>query len=292
MTDYSYNRNVSWSNTEGTYLDSTYSHKFLNYNGIEYIAQCLNYRGEIRPRGANYVYPELKKRIMKDWRHISEIADALKPIMFGPWSFSVPELKQDETNPFWQNGYFSYSDARAAYAMVARLKPRLILEVGSGHSTKFFRKAITETSQATKILSVDPAPRADIQGLIDEFITSSVLDIDITIFDRLSEGDILFWDGSHVCYSGSDVDVLFLDVLPRLKPGVIVHVHDVSLPYAGARVFGDLPDDLSTLCTSEDLILATFLLNAKSANVMLPIHYLHKLGVLHEPGHSFWFVNG
>jgi hypothetical protein len=212
--------------------------------------------------------------------------------MFGAWADGVSWEKQNEDDPYWRNGYFSFADARAAYAAVFHFKPKLILEVGSGHSTKFFRKAIREAATDTKIISIDPHPRAEIRRLIDDAVAGSVADIDPSVFDRLNPGDILFWDGSHVCFNGSDVCTLFLDVLPRLKPGVVVHVHDVSLPFAGFRQFSDLPGDLSTHSHSESLMLATMLLNCQKTRIILPIHYLWTENILSEGGASFWFING
>ena len=135
-------------------------------------------------------------------------------------------------------------------------------------------------------------PRAEVAGIADEVVLSSVVDCDLAIFDQLSSGDVLFWDGSHVCFNGSDVCRLFLEVLPRIPPGVLVHVHDVSLPFAGFDRYNDVPDDLRTHSQSEQFMLATFLLNAPAVTILLPVFYLWKTRLVSDHGTSFWFLQG
>jgi hypothetical protein len=126
--------------------------------------------------------------------------------------------------------WFPALDAGAAYAIVRRERPARIVEIGSGHSTRFLAQAVLDGGLATEILCVDPKPRAGIAGLPVRHIASLLRDADPGIFAALRAGDILFVDSSHIAMPGTDVDRLFLDVLPRLPAGVLVHVHDVFLP--------------------------------------------------------------
>jgi uncharacterized UPF0146 family protein len=132
--------------------------------------------------------------------------------------------------PRWGQSWFPRLDAAAAYAMVRRLEPRRIVEVGCGHSTRFLARAVADGDLATRITAIDPAPRADIRGLGVEVIEATLQDAGLVPFAELGAGDVLSIDSSHVLVPGSDVDVLLNDVLPTLPPGVRVHFHDVFLP--------------------------------------------------------------
>jgi hypothetical protein len=132
--------------------------------------------------------------------------------------------------PRWSQDWFPRLDGAAAYAIVRRTGPRRIVEAGSGHSTRFMVRAIRDGGHDTTFFAIDPAPRADIARLSVTHIASPVQLVDPSVFSALCAGDILFIDTSHVAMPGSDVDHLFSTILPRLCPGVLVHVHDVMLP--------------------------------------------------------------
>ena len=128
--------------------------------------------------------------------------------------------------------WFPRLDACAAYALVRQRKPRRIVEIGSGHSTRFLARAVADEGLASEILCVDPAPRASLAALAVRHEARLLAETDADRFAALEPGDMLFVDSSHVAMPGTDVDRLFLDVLPRLRPGVLVHVHDILLPDA------------------------------------------------------------
>jgi methyltransferase family protein len=134
----------------------------------------------------------------------------------------------------YNNGYFEAVDAEIAYCMVRHFKPARILEVGTGYSTRVLAAALEKNRQRdhlqAKLISIDPFPeRFSGNGWVQQ-IPKAVQDVDIELFDCLQSGDILFIDSSHVVAVGSDVVRLYLQVLPRLKPGVVVHIHDIFLP--------------------------------------------------------------
>jgi predicted O-methyltransferase YrrM len=128
--------------------------------------------------------------------------------------------------------WFPRLDALVAYAMVRRERPARIVEVGSGHSTRFLAQAVADGALATAITCIDPEPRRAIDGLAVAHDARLLGDDHRPLLAGLEPGDILFIDSSHLAMPGSDVDRLFLDILPRLEPGVLVHVHDVTLPDA------------------------------------------------------------
>lgn len=137
----------------------------------------------------------------------------------------------------FDQSWFPRLDAAAAYAIVRRSMPRRIVEIGSGHSTRFMAQAVRDAGLSTRVTCIDPAPRATLRKLEVEHRQALLRDADPAVFEALGAGDILFIDSSHIAMPGTDVDRLFLDVLPRLAGGTLIHVHDITLPYAYPEVW-------------------------------------------------------
>ena len=134
--------------------------------------------------------------------------------------------------PRWNQDWFPRLDAAATYALVRDTRPARIVEVGSGHSTRFMCRAVRDGGLATQVTAIDPAPRASIEGLPARFMRTTLQEAGDEAFAPLAAGDVLFIDSSHILMPGTDVDHLFNAVLPRLPAGVLVHIHDVFLPDA------------------------------------------------------------
>lgn len=210
----------------------------------------------------------------------------------------IPLAGSTHPGPAWRNGYFEHIDAASLYCLLASRNPRTYLEVGSGNSTAFARQAIRDFGLQTRITSIDPSPRADIDSLCDEVRREALEVAPLEPFMALGAGDILFVDNSHRVFTNSDVTVFFLDILPCLAPGVLVHLHDIFLPF-------DYPPAWSGRFYSEQYLFATHLLAApERVNIILANTYisldaeLHRLadtllppGVRGEAwcGSSFWF---
>ncbi|MDB5558410.1 MAG: class SAM-dependent methyltransferase, partial [Enterovirga sp.] len=128
--------------------------------------------------------------------------------------------------------WFPRLDAAIAYVVVRHDKPKRIVEIGSGHSTRFLARAVQDGGLSTEIVAIDPAPRASLAALGVRHVPALLDDADPDLFARLGPGDILFVDSSHVAMPGSDVDRVVGDLLPRLPAGALVHVHDILLPDA------------------------------------------------------------
>ncbi|MDX1739183.1 MAG: class I SAM-dependent methyltransferase [Alphaproteobacteria bacterium] len=134
--------------------------------------------------------------------------------------------------PRWQQSWFPRLDAALAYHLVRKEKPRTIVEIGSGHSTRFMAAAIRDGNIKCDLISIDPAPRADISDLSSVQITEcTIQNADLDVFKRLGAGDIVFVDSSHILMPGNDVDILFNHIIPLLPAGVLVHIHDMALPW-------------------------------------------------------------
>lgn len=136
----------------------------------------------------------------------------------------------ESADPFWFNVWFPALDGMALTTMLKRHNPKRFLEIGSGVSTKFARRAVDRLGLQTRLTSIDPEPRNVVDQLCDEVIRRPLEQCDPAMFQALEPGDILFLDSSHRAFQGSDVTVFFTEILPRLKPGVIVQVHDIYLP--------------------------------------------------------------
>jgi hypothetical protein len=138
---------------------------------------------------------------------------------------------------FLGNGYFDSVDAKMLYGIVRNFKPRRIFEIGSGFSTLLIENAMRDNrgedhSYACEHLAIDPLPagflRPSSKGLA--VLPKKVQDVPLSTFQNLQRNDVLFIDSSHVLAIGSDVRFEYLEVLPRLKPGVLIHCHDIFLP--------------------------------------------------------------
>ncbi|MGJ9412769.1 class I SAM-dependent methyltransferase [Aeromicrobium sp. CF4.19] len=131
-------------------------------------------------------------------------------------------------------GYPAF-DARTLYYLLREHRPRRYLEVGSGLSTYYASLAAARNAEDGAPLSItciEPYPFDALQRLPDfELVQGFVQDVPLERFDQLEAGDVLFIDSSHALKIDSDVAYLFMEVVPRVKPGVLVHVHDVHFPY-------------------------------------------------------------
>lgn len=217
-------------------------------------------------------------------RYIAFFADNLAQFYYHENLKSIPNNEAGPDGFFWNNGFFGGGDARTLYAMIVWAQAATFLEIGVGNSTRIARKAIREFHTGTRIVSVDPSPRASITDYSDEIITSSVTNIDISVFRALEAGDILFIDGSHVCNVGTDVPFFFLNVFPVLKPGVIVHIHDIFLPW-------EYSEAMRVRHYNEQHMLGAMLANSPTWRILMPVHYMSRTEAIAQPrgGGSFWF---
>ncbi|QIQ85665.1 class I SAM-dependent methyltransferase [Erythrobacter sp.] len=137
------------------------------------------------------------------------------------------------TDPLFRDrtGHLDTLDALIDYAMVRWSKPQRIVEIGSGRSTHILNRAVTDNGTG-QIECIDPAPRLDIAELPVKLHRRVLTKDDVDIVLSLEANDILFIDSSHILQPGTDCDIEFNIMFPELKSGVIVHVHDIFLPFA------------------------------------------------------------
>jgi predicted O-methyltransferase YrrM len=143
---------------------------------------------------------------------------------------------------YLENRSFESVDGEVYYAMIRSRKPAQVIEVGGGFSTYLAAQAMIKNGTGN-LTAIDPHPNAILRkgfGGLSRVLAVPIQDVPLGVFEGLTAGDFLFIDSSHIVSIGSDVLYEILEVLPRLKPGVIVHIHDVFLPshYPKNRVLG------------------------------------------------------
>ena len=200
---------------------------------------------------------------------------------------------------FLSNGLFQGGDADLLYAVLRHYKPARVLELGAGFSTLVSATAVRrnrDEGHQTTFSSCDPYadPGLSIDGL-DEIIPVAAEELDASLYGELRAGDVLFIDSSHTVRPGGDVVHLLCEVLPRLAPGVLVHVHDVFLPYPYPREWFEH----NRWYWSEQYLLQAVLIGNAGLEVLLPAHAMwrtnpdrmgravHNLNADHPPI-SFW----
>lgn len=175
--------------------------------------------------------PAIDMNEKEQWQFFNVFKEFYKEIPF-------TSDKTDNLRYFFNNGNYSYSDAICLYGMIRQVKPKRIIEVGSGYSSClvldtneiFFDNAIFCTF-------IEPYPDLLLSLISDsdkekvELIPSKLQDVDLNLFSSLEENDILFIDSTHVSKVDSDVNYILFEILPSLKSGVYIHFHDVFYPF-------------------------------------------------------------
>lgn len=210
--------------------------------------------------------------------------------------------KTDKIAPGWNSGYVPGLDIVVLYTLVSSLKPKKYIEIGSGTTTKVVHKARKDQNLPIEITCIDPMPRQEISKIADKIIEQPCEKVDLQFILDLEAGDILFIDNSHRILPNSDSMVFYLELLPFLKKGVIVQVHDIYIPY-------DYPQFICDRFYSEQYGLAINLLaNPKRYVPIMPNYYISEqedlastiedlwkhpnLENVEKHGGSFWFEIG
>jgi hypothetical protein len=205
---------------------------------------------------------------------LSKNSDAYKTLLtsFNKYfhQLSKIDVHADENSniPYYKNLFLPGLDAVSLYCLLAEVKPDTYLEIGSGNSTKFARQAIVDNNLKTRIISIDPYPRAEIDQLCAQVIRTPLETIELDIFDNLKENDVVFFDGSHRCFMNSDVTAFFLDIMPRLNSGIYLQIHDIFWPI-------DYPIQWKERYYNEQYLLGTLLANGlEKYEIILPNFYI------------------
>ena len=219
------------------------------------------YADDLAASGAD-CFPGVQARLdehKERFRSVLEHMDSLTDDLLAIGGLPPPE-------PRWTQDWFPGLDAAVAYCMVRVHQPTRIVEVGSGHSTRFFARAVRDGGLSTDITAIDPAPRADLANVGVSAVRKTVQAAGDEPFRMLQNGDVLSIDSSHILMPGSDVDVLFNRIFPLLPGGVLIHVHDMFLP-------DGYPQEWHWRGYNEQLAVA-MLLEDSSTDVLWASHYV------------------
>ncbi len=147
---------------------------------------------------------------------------------------AIPYNRENKLSYYYNNGAYSYGDADSLYSIIRHFRPQRIIEIGSGYSTMIAVQAINRNIQDSipcKLSCIEPYEMPWLKNLPIELIRSKVEDLSIDFFRDLKENDILFVDSSHVIRPNGDVLHEILTILPELRPGVLIHFHDIFTPF-------------------------------------------------------------
>ena len=183
-----------------------------------------------------------------------------------------------ESQFYLDNNCFSYGCASALHCLIRKYKPKRIIEVGSGNSSRVINVAInmnlSEGFEIEDYTIIDPYSILEQEFFHKNtrIIKKQVEHMDTEFFTKLEENDILFIDSSHVCKIGSDVNFEILDVLPLLKKGVLIHFHDICLPAEYPKIYATNPS--FRMFWTEQYLLQAFLCCNNKFKTILPMHYI------------------
>lgn len=188
-----------------------------------------------------------------------------------------PKTEDSKDKYYYNNGSFGSGDAELYYSMIRSRKPKHIIEIGSGFSTLMALNAVQKNNLENEqyqciITCIEPYEMPWLEKLNIKVIRKKVEELDINFFDVLSEDDILFVDSSHIIRPGGDVLFIILKVLPALNKGVLVHFHDIFIPYEYPVEW--LRDEFRMW--NEQYLLEAFLKENKTYETLVALHFLNR----------------
>ena len=176
----------------------------------------------------------------------------------------------------YRNGTFGAGDAEILYGLIRKRPPQRIVEVGGGNSTLVISAALAANRKADAAYTcrhtcIEPYASDRLASTGAQVVRERVEQVDAALFDQLGRNDILFIDTSHVIRPQGDVATLFLEILPRLAPGVLVHVHDIFTP----RDYPSRWLDDAMLLWNEQYLLEAFLVANRDFRVIAALNMLY-----------------
>lgn len=210
-----------------------------------------------------------------DWNVEGQLA-LLQAFHFGEELREVPSAKIDDVTFHFNNGAFESGDAEFLYSIIRLKKPARLIEIGSGHSTRMAMKAILKNREEDPAyrcehLCIEPYEMPWLEKTGVKVVRQKVEAVDKALFAGLERGDILFIDSSHVIRPQGDVLFEYLELLPTLKPGVIVHIHDIFSPKDYPKVW--VADNV--WLWNEQYLVEAFLTQNPNWKIIGALNYLH-----------------
>src|SRR4051794_39261180 len=255
---------------------------------------------EVRAREAELFGPPPPSLPGIDLREHEQIA-LIKQLARFYDELPFPRTQSAETRYWFENWAYSYADAIFLYSMLRHFKPRRVIEVGSGFSSAAMLDTAERWLPGTSFTFIDP-DTSTLDALLRpgdrdrvSIIRARLQDVPLTTFDALAANDILFIDSTHVSKTGSDVNRIVFDILPRLAPGIHVHFHDVFYPFEYPKEWV-----YEGRAWNEDYILRAFLEFNDAFDVVLFGTWLARFHrelltelmplTLENPGGSLWLM--
>lgn len=257
--------------------------------GIQHLPACRKalLRMGVFPISRHYYEPQFDFRETRgsfsenrplsgiDWNIPGQLA-LLESLTFSDELRDLPIEEPAELRFYLHNDYFEAGDAEYWYQLIRRKKPRNIYEIGSGYSTLMAIEAIKKNQQEDAAyncnhLCIEPHEMAWLEKTGVVITRKKVEDIPVSLFCDLEENDILFIDSSHMIRPQGDVLFEYLQILPSLKQGVIVHLHDIFSPRNYPHSW--LVDDVKFW--NEQYLLEAFLTHNASWKVIGALNFLH-----------------
>ena len=210
-----------------------------------------------------------------EWNEEEQVK-LLESFSFGHELYETSDEKKDELSFSFENDAFKSGDAEYWYNLIRWKKPSQIIEIGSGHSTLMAQKAIGRNKEEIpnyecRHICIEPYEQPWLEKADVEVIRERVEVIDKNIFSDLSENDILFIDSSHVIRPQGDVLFEYLELLPSLSRGVIVHIHDIFTPRDYLE--GWIKERVRFF--NEQYLLEAFLTSNSNWKIIGALNYLH-----------------
>lgn len=267
-----------------TYLSALWL-RFVKKKEIEGISDKIFMNLGILPILDHYYQPlinpkkYLTKQLSEDRKlpgidmNIDEQLGILSKFDFNKELLEIPIEKSDKFEYFYNNGSYESGDAEYLYNIIRTFKPKTIIEIGGGYSTLVVRKALVKNKENcdydSRHICVEPFEQPWLASIEVELYREKVEKIDLSFFSKLEANDVLFIDSSHIIRPQGDVLFEYLELLPILKSGVLVHIHDVFTPK-------DYPDEwiFKHKLWNEQYLLEAFLSFNSEFRVVGALNYL------------------
>ncbi len=231
--------------------------------------------------------------------------DFLDTLTYADELVGIPDEKSGDGVFYWNNGSLAPGDAEYWYQVVRHLKPRRIVEIGSGFSTLLALRALNKNREEDAAyecehVCIEPYEMPWLEKTGVTVKRQKVEELDLEYFAGLAEGDILFIDSSHIIRPAGDVLFEYLQILPVLKPGVVVHVHDIFTPYNYPLIW--FRENVKFW--NEQYLLEAILSNGREWEILAALNYLQhnhhdalkkvcpKLTTQNEPGSLYMKKRG
>lgn len=167
--------------------------------------------------------------------NIDKQLDLLSKFNFNSEIIEISKLQENQLNYSFLKGPFLAGDSEILFNIIRLNKPKKIIEIGCGHSSLMIQHAIKynkfeDQEYKCNHICIEPYEAGWVEKLDVEFIKKKVEDLDLELFKSLESGDILFIDSTHIIRPKGDVLFEYLELLPNMKSGVLVHIHDIFSP--------------------------------------------------------------